>query len=650
MRSNKQKAAGTLLLAMVMLSAAITGCTGPTETVESSMNNTETYESEETMTDIPETEKENNELPADTSAMNNTTYLTAGTDDLHRVTEAVKGANAEKQVGIFYFLWVGASSAEGPFDVSKVKAADPNAAESSVSWLLAGGGAAGQRHWWGESLFGYFRSQDPWVAERDVMMLTDAGIDFVAMDVSNGTEYPKELLVFMQALDKYYQQGFEVPKVTFITKASSGKVVVDLYDQFYMGHPEFSHLWYEMDGKPLMIGEEYAETVTVKAHDYFTWRYPQWPREGFHDDGFPWMDFSFPQKMYGTTTGTTVMSVSLAQHLGTKAMSSSALYGDDTNHTRSYHNGANDHSEDAVLYGYNFEEQFENAIQADPDFIFFTGWNEWIATRQASWTDMQGKYIDDPIILVDNCDINNSRDIQPMKGGYGDNYYMQMTRLIRKYKGEAVRNRKLNTAAETKKATLPADGDPSQWNAVESYYLDYVGDTGDRDFKGFGKLTYTDTTGRNDLYLMKMADDGEKLYAYAETAADIQGMSEPHCMSLFLSTGNAAHETWCGYDFVINRIPSGNGLAVEKRTSSGWEKIGEALFTVRGNKLQLEVPLSLLGLDGGPVSIQFKWADNYQGEDDIFSFYLNGDAAPYGRLNYVYRSEGTEGLPVYQGK
>lgn len=580
----------------------------------------------------------------DTSAMNNTSYLMAGVDDLGRTVEPVKGSDSQKQVGVFYFLWLGASSAEGPYDVSKIVEANPNAPQSSVDWLLAGGGAAGQRHWWGESLFGYFRSTDEWVAERDVMMLTDAGVDFVAMDYSNATEYPEQLLVFLNALDKYYKQGFDVPQVTFITKANSGTVVMHLYEQFYKGKPEYSHLWYCLDGKPLMIGDEYGDTVTVECHDYFTWRYNQWPRESFHDNGFPWMDFTDPQALFGTQTGTTIMSVSLAQHSGTKAMSSSALYGNDTNHTRSWHDGANDKSEGAVLHGYNFAEQFEYAIEVNPDIIFVTGWNEWIATRQSSWTDMQGNYIEDPIILVDNCDINNSRDIQPMKGGYGDNYYMQLVSYIRQYKGAAVNNKNLNTAAQPKNQTMAADGDLSQWSAVEAFYLDYTGDTENREHKGFGTIKYTDATGRNDFYKMKMTNDGTKLYAYAETVSDITGTDTAHCMSLFISTGNGG-ESWCGYDYVINRTALG---VVEKRTAGGWEKVGTAVYKTEGNKLQLAVDLALLGISGSNVSIQFKWADNYQGEDDIFSFYLNGDCAPYGRLNYVYESTGTANLPAFE--
>ena len=34
-------------------------------------------------------------------------------------------------------------------------------------------------------------------------------------------------------------------------------------------------------------------------------------------------------------------------------------------------------------------------------------------------------------------------------------------------------------------------------------------------------------------------------------------------------------------------------------------------------------------------NLTFKWADNYN-ENDIYSFYTQGDCAPYGRLCYVY--------------
>ena len=550
-------------------------------------------------------------------------YNLTGIDALGNSLPEASAPDETKAVGIFYFLWLGASSAEGPYDVSSVLAKDPNAAVSNDAWLAAGGGPVGNRHWWGESLFGYYRSTDTWVVERDIQMLTDAGVDFLALDYSNATKYPKQLLVVLKALDKYYQQGFDVPQVTFMTKASSGEIVMHLYETVYLAYPEYSHLWYCLDGKPLMIGAKNAEEVSDACRAYFSWRFPQWPRENFRNDGFPLMDFGETQTLYGEGTGTTIMSVSVAQHSGTLAMSSSALYGDDTNHTRNWHDGANDKSEDAVLYGYNFAEQFEYAIEADPDIIFVTGWNEWIATRQANWNDINGNPITDPVILVDACDINNSRDIQPMKGGYGDNYYMQLVKYIRKFKGGASPNSNLAAMQETAKES----------NSTVEVYLDYSQDTIDRNSKGFGTLVYTDSSGRNDFYKLKMANDYSYLYAYAQTSAAITGMDGEHCMTLFLDTG-VNNENWCGYEYVISRTAVG---IVEKMTADGWMVIGTVDYRHSGNQLQYMIPLSMLGLDcqqGDTVS--FKWADNYQGEDDIFAFYLTGDAAPYGRLNYQY--------------
>ena len=79
-----------------------------------------------------------------------------------------------------------------------------------------------------------------------------------------------------------------------------------------------------------------------------------------------------------------------------------------------------------ILEGKNFQEQWESAIQADPQMIFVTGWNEWIALKLSDSSD---RYF-----MVDQFDYEYSRDLEPMKGGYGDNYYMQTIQNIRKWK------------------------------------------------------------------------------------------------------------------------------------------------------------------------------------------------------------------------
>lgn len=589
-----------------------------------------------------------NQDVVDMSALNNTTSLLAGTDDLGRVVEVVSGNDETKEVGIFYPTWLGTYDAGNIYDVSKILENDPNAADDHISWLKAGGGTAGSSHWWGESLFGYYFSTDEWVAERDVQMLTDAGIDFLLIDYSNNVPYPEQWEVLLKALDKYYRQGFEVPQITFLIKAENSNCVEYLYDNLYMAKPEYAHLWYRSGGKPMLVCNSHSTSMPEKYFDYFSMRYSQWPREDYQSDGFPWMDFGIwtedgKPAIFGGDGFDTVMSVSVAQHGGSLAYSTSAFYGDQSNHTRSWHDGANDPAEDAYLYGYNFAEQFEYAIECNPDVIIITGWNEWVATRQSSWHD-----IDDPVILVDCANINNSRDIQPMKGGYGDNYYMQMVNYIRQFKGAPVTNVALNTAAQVKPITIDVNGGMNQWNSVGGYYLDYIYDTNDRKAVGYGGLLYTDETGRNDIYKIKLANDSEKLYAYIQTMDVIEGLDGEHCLSMFISTGNKENENWCGYDFVVGRKAATNeGLTIEKRTTSGWEIVGTAKYSVVLNELQFEIDLSVLGLNAEDISIAFKFADNYQGEDDLYSFYLNGDAAPYGRLNYVYESQGIDAITEF---
>ena len=581
------------------------------------------------------------ELAADNR--NNTTHLTATIDDLGRQVASAATENREKEVGIFYLLWLGTGGSD-LHDVSQILKNNPNAAVSDNAWQAAGGGGVQDIHWWGESIFGHYFSVDSWVVERDVMMLTDAGIDFLALDNSNAVGYPQQLLVLLKALDKYYRQGYDVPQVTFIVKADTGAHTMRLFESVYKAYPQYSHLWYRMEGKPMIIADEDDPAVTEECRDYLSFQYAQWPREGYRQDGFPWMDFGWwtengKQAVFHMKDGRTMMNATVAQHSGTLAFSSSALYGDNTNHTRSWHNGANDPAEDAYLYGYNFAEQLDYAISCDPDILFLTGWNEWIAARQDTWHDIDSEA--EPIILVDNCDINNSRDIQPMKSGYGDNYYMQMIAAIRRFKGQSPTNVGLNTNSKTQNATIDIAGSLRQWDQIHSFYLDYLQDTDDRNCVGYGDVRYTNTTGRNDIYQIKLTNDNENLYVYVQTDKSILGVEEGHCLTMFISTGNGADKTWCNYDFAVGRLIPG---VVEKRTAKGWETVYTGAYSLVENELQFAIPLSVLGENAADVSLQFKFADNYQNEDDIFEFYLNGDAAPYGRLNYVYESRGIDAV------
>jgi len=107
-------------------------------------------------------------------------------------------------------------------------------------------------------------------------------------------------------------------------------------------------------------------------------------------------------------------------------------------------------------------------------------------------------------------------------------------------------------------------------------------------------------------------------------------------MNIFISTsGNPSFE---GYNYVINRKPDGKGItSVEKSTGGyNWENIGNAEYVVNDAVLQISIPLHILGLDSNNYSFEFKVVDNVTNYDDIMDYYVSGDSAPIGRLNYSY--------------
>src|SRR5438093_1263384 len=75
-----------------------------------------------------------------------------------------------------------------------------------------------------------------------------------------------------------------------------------------------------------------------------------------------------------------------------------------------------------------------------------------------------------PVMFVDTFNQPNSRDIEPMKGGHGDNYYYQMVSNIRRYKG--VRK----PPAASAPATIRLDGSFRQWDSVRPEFRDDIGD------------------------------------------------------------------------------------------------------------------------------------------------------------------------------
>ncbi len=546
----------------------------------------------------------------------------------------------DRKVGIFYFLWLGEHGTEGPYDNNKIVAGDPAAVNSPENWIAAGGGAPGVQHFWGEPLFGYYKSSDKWVMRKHCQMLTDAGVDFVMFDVTNGHTYLSNVKNLIKVWYEYLEAGYDVPKLAFFTNTSSGYTINLLYkgiynsEQLHKKYPRLDELWFCMDGKPMVAGNPDDARLSEEVKDYFCIKTTIWPtqsRESIKnaDNGFSWMEFSrllTDDAVYGRDGRKEMVNVSIAQHCQTICMSATAWYGAN-DHSRSWHDGANDKSPDAVLWGYNFNEQWEWARKVDPEMVFITGWNEWAAQRQSPWSEKNGA-----IAFVDCADPNTSRDAEPMRGLFGDNYYLQMIDNIRKYKGVAPR---VDVGSDV---TIDTSGDFSQWDNVTARYTDYPNDTVNRSEKGFGNIVYKDESGRNDFVEIRAAKNSENCYFYVKTSEAITPSDEENRMTLFINSGSLATEKWeKQFDFAVNL--HGEGV-VSQYKNGKWEDIGNVSCKAEGNQMMFALSRKLLGNYNDIINMQFKFADNYltdeNGAVDIYSFYTSGDAAPIGRETYVF--------------
>jgi hypothetical protein len=558
-------------------------------------------------------------------------YLTA-TDDLGRTLPQygeVPKPRHDRYVGLFYFLWLGQHSRSGPYNITKILEEHPEAVHDPdhPAW-----GPQGAFHHWGESLFDYYFSDDAWVLRRHAQMLAAAQVDFLFFDVTNAFTYKAVYDKLLAVFDDVRRQGWDVPQVVFYTNARSGATIEQIYHDLYEPR-RFPELWFELDGKPLIIGN--PDEVSPEIRDFFTFRLNQWPNEPMKEGGFPWISFQRPQEVFYVDGKPDIVNVAVAVH-NNFPFSDQPFYGAGTNWSRSFHDGALDPAPDAYKWGYNFSEQWEHALEVDPRIVAVTGWNEWVAQRFTGdfpgWDGNPDRPDDRPVFFVDEATTEFSRDAEPMKGGYNDNYYLQLVDYIRQYKGLGPQ------AAPSERRSIDIDGPFDQWADVRPAYRDFVGDTEDRDHDGFGGVRYTNDTGRNDFEEVKVARDAGNLYFYARTADPIV-RSDERWMNLFLNLDRDGENGWKGYDFAVNRTTADESTASLEASRGGWnwERVGDVEYRVSDNEMHIAVPRSLLGRHArGRLHVEFKWADNVPDNGDVMDFYVDGDAAPDGRFNYLY--------------
>lgn len=537
---------------------------------------------------------------------------------------------AGRFVGIFYFLWHQdvprrSPNKPGPFDIARIKAQDPDALKKPDSPLWGGIGVS---HYWGEPLYGYYRSTDPWVLRRHAQLLADAGIDTLIFDTTNAQSYPEVYRALCEMFRKVRQEGGRTPQIVFMVNTEAGKTALQIYHDLYQPglYPE---LWFRWQGKPLMLCD--PSQASDELRQFFTLRRAHWPFTLTNTPTAWHWEATYPQP-YGYVDDPAKpeqVNVAVAQNLRQRDGKVTNMSAGDAR-GRSFHDHVEDTTPGAVDQGYNFQEQWKRVFDLQPPFVMVTGWNEWIAGR---WGKPDG-----PLVFVDQFDEEFSRDIEPMKGGHGDNYYWQLVANVRRFKGAPA----LPVTSPPK--TIRLDKSFDQWRDVTPEFLDHIGETAPRDYDGVAGLHYQNNSGRNDFVAAKVAHDSSRVFFYVRTAAAIspsRGSPESfRGMWLLIDADQNPSTGWQGFDFIVNRVADSEGTTWLEKNNGGWkwEKVMKMKFRVEGNELHLAIPRKVLAQTKGkkPVALDFKWADNLQQPGEVMDFLLSGDVAPDGRFKYRY--------------
>ena len=586
------------------------------------------------------------------------------TDALGRVMptaeEAPLRTDKQRTVGIFYITWhdEGKYGLNAPYggDVTRTLQEAPEARLDAYhpawkEWSLH----------WGEPEAGYFLSQDRWLIRRDLSMLADAGVDVLILDVTNAVRYWDEWAVLFDEMAKMRALGNSVPQFCFWAfNGAVVSVVTDLYERIYKKEVA-RDFWFMWDGKPLLLynaepdhdanGSGYeAGRYPQEVLEFFTlrnmwWGYYEWGGHRYVGTEDNW---SFGYEMNDERVAEMTPKDLASRHKGrleemavTPAQHPISITGKSwRRETKEPALNQWDMPDSAYVpwlgrtvahpegYGIYFQDRWDEALAVDPDFIYVNDWNEWTAGKYRSGlapgsetvpgpTTFLGR--ENPFYFVDQYNAEFNRTIQPMRGGYTDNYYMQLVQNIRRYKGV--------------RPQLVARGR----NAVVSY-RDTRGDVMHRDHNGYGGLHYTDSSGRNDIVECRVKVTRKYIVFEAVTADALTPCTDRNWMLLYMDThpattaaeGVARGGNGLGFDFMVK-----NGILYRSGDAKGqWKAVTSVERVIAGNSLTMTVPRKALGLKRGAFTLDFKWADNPSDPDDIISISTMGDTAPNRRFRF----------------
>ena len=647
----------TLILACILIGSLLCGCQTPSVTADP----TENLKPQFSMEPIPsynvveqddkyEWVEENDKY---TDAGYDTSNMVA-VDELGRVTMPYTTEN-DKQIGMYYHVGEGffkGSSSTSIYDAAKIiEEYGPDKVFKQKDRISPNN----KSHYWGEPLYGYYDSNDPYMIKKQLELFTYMGIDYLVTDVTNGFLFNEATEKLLSEITKLRNDGWDAPQVVFYVHSLNNKTVRELYRDIH-SMTQYQEAWYKRDGKPVIIA--YTETAKDIAEagtrgvtdfsdpayadlsqeilDFYYFVEPRWPNDSMtvgYDSpiydkkidgkwtGYAWIEWKQPLRVRSTSLGD-YMNVAVASHPNIPF--SFSITRGVINWGRNYDIYNNKKVEGGLEAGTYYQICWDQAHEKQPDTLCLVAWNAWTALK-SEWA---GEYI-----MCDTCDYEYSLSIEPANGYYKDNYVHQSTQNIRKFKND-------QTAKTYYGNNIDINGSVAQWYNVEAVYRQFGTEAYGRDYMSADgkKYHYTEEVPHNNIQEVRTTHDLDNIYMMIRCGDNITERYGDNWMNVFLSAGNPdINNGWEGYSYVINRTAENDGKVKVQRLdkSFGLTDAGEAEMVVVNEFMFLKIPRSVIGMEN-TNTFYFKVADTVKESDNMMSYYTSGSVFPVGRYSYSY--------------
>lgn len=278
-------------------------------------------------------------------------------------------------------------------------------------------GPGGVYHWWGKPAYSsgnllnykFMINGDPnnpndALIDLHATQLYNAGIDFISIDLSNGTQ--QGIIDGARAVCKRYTErkaaSLPAPKVVFFVNNPATATVVK--NTFYGG--AYGDIFFNFAGKPLILakdpnGDPIFNTFTLRQ----IWGLlnggaaTQWSFKENTPINSPTPSPSY--KKDGWPEERSVCAASQGTYMTTPA------------------------GRQGRQNGTYFDWHWNLVKQNNPTFVFITAWNEWGSQNQGNTTTPA---------FVDCYLTEYSADLEPMTGGHGSQYYNLLQTRVAEYK------------------------------------------------------------------------------------------------------------------------------------------------------------------------------------------------------------------------